>query len=88
MNSPAAKSRVPLVVIIDVHVFKFQIILKLGEKLYKCDKCEKMYTNSANLSRHRRVHTGETPYACKVPGCDVKYRDLSSLKLHNLKHTG
>lgn len=60
----------------------------LGEKLYKCEKCDKVYANSANLSRHRRVHTGEMPYACKVAGCDTCFRDLSSLKLHTLKHTG
>ena len=45
-----------------------------------------MYTNAGNLRRHKRFHTGETPYACQK--CDARYRDLSSLKLHELKHTG
>ena len=71
---------------IDLASVRVHMVVHTGERLYKCELCDKVYTNSPNLSRHRRVHTGEMPYCCRL--CDVRYRDMSSLKLHQLKHTG
>ena len=49
-------------------------------KTFVCPDCDKKFTRSGNLNRHRRIHTGEEPYAC--PGCDKKFKDKGNLVKH------
>jgi uncharacterized Zn-finger protein len=39
-----------------------------GEKLFKCDICDKNFSQALNLNYHQRMHTGEKPFNCDV--CD------------------
>lgn len=34
-----------------------------------------------------RIHTGEKPYVCTVPGCDKRFTEYSSLYKHHVVHT-
>lgn len=55
-----------------------------GDEVHSCDYCGKKFRYRNNLEVHRRTHTGELPYKCKV--CDHACAQSSKLKRHMKLH--
>jgi len=41
----------------------------------ECDICNKIFSRKYDLIRHRRIHTGDTPYKCKICGAGFTRSD-------------
>merc|ERR550519_1109212 len=53
-------------------------IVHLRLKPYDCNNCAKSFSNSANLDKHTRTHTGEKPFTCQE--CLHTFARRSNLK--------
>ncbi|XP_065563791.1 zinc finger protein 813-like isoform X2 [Artemia franciscana] len=56
------------------------------KKIYKCEVCDKIYSEARNLKRHQRLHRGEKPFKCDV--CDKTFSQAEHSNLHQRVHTG
>jgi len=65
---------------------RHQSTLKPGGS-HTCDECFKTFSSPGKLKQHEYTHTGETPFECKIPGCDKKFTSKFKLKRHILIHS-
>lgn len=66
--------------------FHFTVCVSTGEKPFKCkwEGCERRFSRSDELSRHRRTHTGEKRFAC--PMCLSRFMRSDHLAKHARRH--
>ena len=54
----------------------------------RCETCNRVFPREKSLQAHKRIHTGEKPYACDYPGCGKAFTQSGQLKTHQRLHTG
>nr|XP_007971539.2 zinc finger protein with KRAB and SCAN domains 3 isoform X1 [Chlorocebus sabaeus]XP_037861736.1 zinc finger protein with KRAB and SCAN domains 3 isoform X1 [Chlorocebus sabaeus]XP_037861737.1 zinc finger protein with KRAB and SCAN domains 3 isoform X1 [Chlorocebus sabaeus] len=53
---------------------------------YKCNECERSFTQNTGLIEHQKIHTGEKPYQCNA--CGKAFTRISYLVQHQRSHVG
>jgi len=49
-------------------------------RLYICPDCDKSFNNASNMTRHRRIHSGDKPYQCSH--CSLAFGNSSNRRKH------
>lgn len=58
-----------------------------SSKKFRCSLCGKGLASSQNLKEHLYIHTGQKPYKCSEPECQVSFRQGTHLSAHKrLEH--
>ncbi|XP_059049265.1 zinc finger protein ZFP2 isoform X2 [Achroia grisella] len=63
---------------------KLSTLERTDNKQWQCDVCQKFFTTKYFLKKHKRLHTGETPYACTQ--CNKTFTFQQSYHKHLLYH--
>jgi uncharacterized Zn-finger protein len=70
--------------------FPSQSLLKIHNRIPKlviaCDQVPKSFSTNGSLIIHKRIHSGEKPYACDV--CQKSFTLKGNLLSHKILHTG
>lgn len=53
---------------------------------FKCDQCDKAFRRRFTLQEHKKIHTGEKPFACTFPGCTSRFSTSGNLSRHKRVH--
>lgn len=53
-----------------------------GKGKFQCPKCLRKCQSQHALDNHVRVHTGEKPFPCLVPGCNKFFKQKSQQYSH------
>ncbi|XP_065571172.1 zinc finger protein 333-like [Artemia franciscana] len=69
----------------DIHIFSENCVHE-NLKPFEGQLCEKNFSYSSNLSKHRRTHTGEKPFMCQI--CEKRFTSRWNLSQHQRTHTG
>jgi len=57
-----------------------------GDRKFICEQCGRRCATAQALKVHKRMHTGERPYVCKM--CDMSFHQASTLSQHlNVIHS-
>ncbi|KAI9104810.1 hypothetical protein DFS34DRAFT_569523, partial [Phlyctochytrium arcticum] len=51
-----------------------------------CFELSTAFYRQEHLVRHDRIHSGERPYPCSVPGCDRQFGRSDELARHQKVH--
>jgi len=51
-------------------------------KRYQCEICERRYSSLQYLREHKCMHTGQFPFVCPEPDCELRFRRSSKLNSH------
>ena len=68
------------------HREHFDVRRRSGEKLFKCELCDKSYTKLGSFNRHLEIHSAEKQFSCKF--CDKMFSRRSAMLEHLRTHTG
>jgi KRAB domain-containing zinc finger protein len=71
----------------NVSSLKMHMRVHSSEKPHTCPQCKESFSRSSYLRSHlRRVHTGDTTFACSI--CTKIFGDSQQLQRHLIVHTG
>ena len=59
-----------------------------GERPLKCDICGRTFSESSNLSKHKRTHEVKGRFTCPHPGCNRDFHRQDQLRRHMKLHAG
>lgn len=65
-------------------VHYMRVHLKRKTKL--CPHCDRAFASQGDLTRHIRIHSGESPFKCDYDNCTSEFKTSGDLKKHKVVH--